>query len=82
MLLLVFNVYISGFIKDLEQSGYGGYFRGCYVGCIPYADDVILLKFCNQTAENARYLLQLPISALRPNIYIGTQGTNGLGIFV
>ena len=38
-----FNICIDGIIRDLEESGLGCYFKGVFVGCLCYADDVILL---------------------------------------
>jgi len=37
-------MYVDGLIESLEASDLGCHFYGVYVGCLLYADDVILLS--------------------------------------
>ena len=39
----LFCVYIDSLLKDLKESGFGCKYGDVYVGCVAYADDVILL---------------------------------------
>jgi hypothetical protein len=39
-----FNVYIDSVINRLRTSSLGCYYYCCYVGCIMYADDILLLS--------------------------------------
>ena len=41
---LLFNIYIDSLIIGLKSSGLGCHLRGLYVGCIAYADDLLLLS--------------------------------------
>ena len=41
---MLFNLYVNKIIICLKTSGAGCYFRNCYVGCIMYADDLLLLS--------------------------------------
>ena len=40
----IFNVYINDLIYILEDSGFGCHMHGLFVGCILYADDVLLMS--------------------------------------
>ena len=40
----VFNVYMNAFIAKLRHTGYGRNICGQFVGCILYADDIIILS--------------------------------------
>jgi len=40
---LLFAVYIDGLVQKVESSGFGCWLHGPFVGCILYADDIILL---------------------------------------
>jgi len=40
---LLFSVYMDNLIDKLEARGHGCKVHGVYVGCILYADDIILL---------------------------------------
>jgi len=40
---LLFSVYMDNLIDKLEARGYGCKVHGVYVGCMLYADDIILL---------------------------------------
>ena len=40
----LFSVYIDDFIKELQQSGHGVHVGTVSVGCILYADDIVLLS--------------------------------------
>ena len=45
---LLFSVYIADLIKNLRQSGHGVYIGNLFVGCILYADIIVLLSSsCN-----------------------------------
>ena len=39
----LFSVYINGLLEELQMSGYGCKIGDVFVGCISYADDLILL---------------------------------------
>ena len=60
----LFNIYIDSVISSLRLSDYGCHLRGEYVGCIVYADDILLLsasvtnlqKMLNICCEQADYL--------------------------
>ena len=41
---MLFNIYIDSLILGLKSSGLGCYMRGLFVGCIAYADDLLLLS--------------------------------------
>jgi len=41
---VLFNIYISSVIKSLELSDLGCHIQGVYIGCLVYADDIILLS--------------------------------------
>lgn len=41
---LLFNIYINDLICRLRNSSYGCYMNGIFMGCIFYADDVLLLS--------------------------------------
>jgi len=40
----LFSIYIRQLIDSLKKSDFGCHVHGVYVGCIVYADDVILLS--------------------------------------
>ena len=40
---LLFNVYVDGILTALRDSKYGCHLRNVYLGCIMYADDLLLL---------------------------------------
>ena len=63
----LFNVYMRGLVKKLERSGFGCIMRGPYVGCVLYADDIMLLSgsliklqkmldICKQFAEDHDFI--------------------------
>jgi len=39
-----FNIYMDSIISSLRASGLGCYFKGVYLGCIVYADDILLIS--------------------------------------
>jgi len=39
-----FNIYMDSIISSLRTSSLGCYFKGVYVGCIVYADDILLIS--------------------------------------
>ena len=41
--LSLFNLYVDVIIVALFKAGYGCFVRQIYMGCIVYADDIILL---------------------------------------
>ena len=41
----LFSVYIDDLIKELRQSGHGIYLGRVFVGCVVYADDIVLFIF-------------------------------------
>jgi len=41
---LLFNIYTDSLILGLKSSDLGCHMRGLYVGCIAYADDLLLLS--------------------------------------
>ena len=41
---MLFNLYVNKIITCLKTSGAGCYFVTCDVGCIMYADDLLLLS--------------------------------------
>ena len=41
---ILFCVYIDDVVKQLELSRMGCWVGGCYLGCILYADDLILMS--------------------------------------
>ena len=41
---ILFNLYVNTVITNLRKSGLGCHFRNSYIGCIMYADDLILLS--------------------------------------
>jgi len=40
----LFAIYVDSLISDLRQSGYGLYIGTLFVGCVVYADDIVLLS--------------------------------------
>jgi Reverse transcriptase (RNA-dependent DNA polymerase) len=40
----LFAVYIDSIIRKLKLSGHGAYIGGYYVGCLAYADDIMLIS--------------------------------------
>ena len=40
----IFNVFMNVFIKQLKQLGVGCYISSLFLGCILYADDILLLS--------------------------------------
>ena len=40
----LFAVYIDSIISKLKESGYGAHIGGYYVGCLVYADDIMLIS--------------------------------------
>ena len=40
----LFAVYVDGLISDLRNSGFGLYIGKLFIGCILYADDIVLLS--------------------------------------
>ena len=40
----LFTFYINDIIEDLKNSGYGIYIGSLFLGCILYADDILLLS--------------------------------------
>ena len=41
---ILFNLYVNSIITKLRNKGLGCNFRNCYIGCVMYADDLILLS--------------------------------------
>ena len=41
---ILFPIYVDDLIGELRNSGYGIYTGGFFVGCILYADDILLLS--------------------------------------
>ena len=41
---LLFNCYVDHIISQLKYSGLGCHYANCYVGCIMYADDLLLMS--------------------------------------
>lgn len=41
---ILFNVYVDDMIEELKHSGFGCYFGKTFLGCIMYADDLLLLS--------------------------------------
>ena len=41
---ILFAIYVDSLISDLRQSGYGLYIGTLFVGCVVYADDIVLLS--------------------------------------
>jgi hypothetical protein len=41
---ILFNFYVDDMIFKLRESGLGCHVFGCYVGCIMYADDLLLIS--------------------------------------
>jgi len=41
---LLFNVYLNVLVKSLEISSLGCHLHGEYIGCLVYADDIVLLS--------------------------------------
>ena len=41
---ILFNLYVDELIKKLRRNGDGCYFSTCFVGCILYTDDLLLLS--------------------------------------
>ena len=42
---LLFYVYVDCIIRKLKSSKLGCWIGDCYVGCIMYADDLVLISF-------------------------------------
>jgi len=40
---LLFNIYVDSFLQCLQSTGLGCRIGLCYIGCVMYADDLILL---------------------------------------
>ena len=40
----LFNVYIDSLIESLAESGHGLHLQGVFLGCIVYADDILLIS--------------------------------------
>src|SRR3989442_14539340 len=49
---LLFNLYADIFLKSLRLSGLGCHLKNLYVGCIMYADDLILLSASVNDLQN------------------------------
>ena len=58
---LLFAVYIDGLVKKVESSGFGCWLHGLFVGCILYADDIILLA---QTTFAMQKMLDICMSGI------------------
>jgi len=41
---ILFAIYVDSLISDLRQSGYCLYIGTLFVGCVVYADDIVLLS--------------------------------------
>ena len=41
---VLFNIYVDCLISELRKLGLGCYMHGVYIGCIMYADDILLLS--------------------------------------
>ena len=41
---VLFAVYVNDVIVTLSKSGHGCYFNNLFIGCIMYADDLLLLS--------------------------------------
>ena len=41
---ILFNLYVDDLLVLLRQSGYGCYVSKTFIGCIMYADDLILIS--------------------------------------
>jgi len=41
---LIINIYIGSVIKSLVLADLGCHIQGTYIGCVVYADDIILLS--------------------------------------
>ena len=41
---ILFNIYINDIINDLKESRLGCHLKQIYVGCIVYADDILLIS--------------------------------------
>jgi Reverse transcriptase (RNA-dependent DNA polymerase) len=39
---ILFNIYVNNLIEELKSSGYGCFIGRTFVGCIMYADDLLL----------------------------------------
>ena len=44
---ILFSIYVDDLIGELRNSGYGIYIGRLFVGCILYADDILLLSYCS-----------------------------------
>ena len=49
---VLFNIYIDEMITNLRNSDLGCQYKGCYIGCIVYADDIILLSSSVMELQN------------------------------
>ena len=54
---VLFAVYVNSLIEMLRHSGYGCYVDSLFVGCVMYADDLLLVSASIHIAINGRYLL-------------------------
>ena len=61
---LLFAVYIDGLVAQLQASGFGCKLHGLYVGCILYADDIILLAHTSYTLQKMLDICNSDITAL------------------
>ena len=41
---ILFSIYVDDLVEELRKSGYGIYIGRLFVGCILYADDILLLS--------------------------------------
>ena len=46
---IIFSVYLDGLIQELRQQGLGCHCSGVWMGCLGYADDLILLAPSRET---------------------------------
>ena len=51
-----FNLYVDVITDALSKAGYGCFVRKIYMGCIVYADDIILLSASIHASRNVEYL--------------------------
>ncbi len=49
---LLFNIYVNGILTSLRKSDLGCHLKNLYVGCIMYADDLILLSSSVMDLQN------------------------------
>ena len=48
---ILFNVYVDSIILSLRQLDLGCHFYGMFIGCIMYADDLLLLSASVQSLQ-------------------------------